>query len=68
MHVPGYFRLAELILDAINRRKKVLTELVGKRLSTETRALLDELFVQCIIERVEHAFRIGEVLHPGPLE
>ena len=44
--VPGYFRLAELILDAINRRKKVLTELVGERLSTETRALLDELFVQ----------------------
>ena len=26
------------------------------------------LFMQCIIERVEHAFRIGEVLHPGPLE
>ncbi len=46
VHVPGCFRLAELILDAINRRKKVLTELVGKRLSTETRALLDELFVQ----------------------
>jgi len=44
--VPTYFRLADLILTAINRQKQTLTTLLTHTLSEQTRALLDGLFVQ----------------------
>jgi len=44
--VPTYFRLADLILMAINRQKLTLTTLLADTLSEQTRVLLDGLFVQ----------------------
>jgi TnpA family transposase len=44
--VPTYFRLADLILMAINRQKQTLTTLLADTLSEQTRVLLDGLFVQ----------------------
>jgi TnpA family transposase len=44
--VPTYFRLAALILTAINRQKQTLTALLTHTLSQQTRVLLDGLFVQ----------------------
>ncbi len=46
VQVPNYFRLADLILDAINQHKKKLVTTVGKALSTKICALLDALFIQ----------------------
>ena len=46
VQVPNYFRLADLILAAINRRKKELTALLEEKLPADTRELLDALFVQ----------------------
>jgi hypothetical protein len=46
VQVPGYFRLAELILAAINHRKQALTVLIEQTLPAATRELLDALFVQ----------------------
>jgi hypothetical protein len=44
--VPVYFRLAELILRAINHRKRELAHLIDTTLAPDTRELLDALFVQ----------------------
>ena len=44
--VPTYFRLADLILTAINRQKQMLTTLLTHTLSEQTRTWLDGLFVQ----------------------
>ena len=44
--MPTYFRLAALILTAINRQKQTLTALLTHTLSQQTRLLLDGLFVQ----------------------
>jgi hypothetical protein len=44
--LPTSFRLADLILMAINRQKQTLTTLLADTLSEQTRVLLDGLFVQ----------------------
>src|SRR5881296_2139087 len=44
--VPTYFRLADLILTAINHQKQMLTTMLAHTLSEPTRVLLDGLFVQ----------------------
>jgi TnpA family transposase len=44
--VPTYFRLADLILTAINRQKQTLMNMLAHTLSEQTRGLLDGLFVQ----------------------
>jgi TnpA family transposase len=44
--VPTYFRLADLILTAINHQQQMLTTLLAHTLSEQTRVLLDGLFVQ----------------------
>ena len=46
VQVPSYFRLAELILDAINQRQKELAAILEQKLPAEARELLDALFVQ----------------------
>jgi TnpA family transposase len=46
VQVPVYFRLADIILAAINRRKQALADLIEETLSPDTRSLLDTLFVQ----------------------
>ena len=46
VQIPPYFQLSELILKAINQRKKELTDIIRKELRTETKALLDGLFAQ----------------------
>lgn len=46
IEVPHYFRLAELILTAINGHHQALAALVERTLSNDTRALLDALLVQ----------------------
>src|SRR4029453_6873264 len=44
--VPTYFRLADLILTAINHQKQTLTTMLEHTLSGQTRVLLDGLFGQ----------------------
>ena len=44
--LPSYFRLADLILNAINRRRKELTTLLEHILPTDIKELLDTLFIQ----------------------
>lgn len=46
VQIPNYFRLADLILEAINRRKRELVATVGTVLPVDIRTLLDALFVQ----------------------
>ena len=46
VQIPSYFRLSELILKAINKRKKELNAVIEKMLSQDIRASLDALFVQ----------------------
>ncbi|MBW2664225.1 MAG: Tn3 family transposase [Deltaproteobacteria bacterium] len=46
VQIPSYFRLSELILKAINKRKKELNAVIEKMLSRDIRASLDALFVQ----------------------
>lgn len=46
VQVPSYFRLAELILTAINHRKQALAVIIEQTLPAATRELLDGLFVQ----------------------
>jgi hypothetical protein len=46
VEVPPYFRLADLILGAINHHKRTLTRILEQTLRPPTRQLLDELFVQ----------------------
>jgi hypothetical protein len=46
VEVPTYFRLADLILTAINHHKQALTTVLEQALSRQARVLLDGLFVQ----------------------
>ncbi|MBA3442728.1 MAG: Tn3 family transposase [Pyrinomonadaceae bacterium] len=46
VEVPGYFRLAALILRAINGHDRTLVARVEQTLCAETRALLDALLIQ----------------------
>ena len=46
VEVPGYFRLAVLILRTINSHNRRLVAIVERTLSAETRALLDALLIQ----------------------
>ena len=46
VEVPGYFRLAVLILRTINSHNRRLVAIIERTLSAETRALLDALLIQ----------------------
>ena len=46
VEVPRYFRLAALILRAINGHKRTLVAIVERTLTAETRALLDGFLIQ----------------------
>jgi TnpA family transposase len=46
IEVPNYFRLAKLILSAINGRNRELTATIERTLDADTRALLDALLIQ----------------------
>jgi Domain of unknown function (DUF4158) len=46
VEVPTYFRLADLILGAINHHKQHLMAILDQTLRPPTRRLLDDLFVQ----------------------
>jgi TnpA family transposase len=46
IEVPNYFRLAQLILSAINGRNRELTATIERTLDADTRALLDALLIQ----------------------
>ncbi len=46
LQIPNYHRLVDLILSAINQRKKNLSALIEQELTVETRDLLEALFVQ----------------------
>lgn len=56
VEVPGYFRLAALILTAVNQHNRRLTATVEARLTSDTRALLDALLLQ---ERTDEASTPG---------
>jgi hypothetical protein len=46
VQIPSYFQLSELILKAVNQRRKELTLLISQELNTEAKSLLDGLFAQ----------------------
>nr|MCH9697693.1 Tn3 family transposase [Gammaproteobacteria bacterium] len=46
IQAPGYFKLAELILQHINQGKQELADIIARELTTTTRQLLDALFIQ----------------------
>lgn len=46
VQIPSYFQLAALILNAISKRKKELTDIIRCELSIESKSLLDGLFAQ----------------------
>jgi len=46
IQVPNYFKLTDLILDALSQRKQQLSSLIERELTQETRQLLEVLFVQ----------------------
>jgi TnpA family transposase len=46
IEIPDYFPLAEIILSAINDRKKVLTEIIETALTIDIKKLLDGFLVQ----------------------
>lgn len=46
IQIPTYFRLSELILNAINNRKKELAAIIENNLSERLKASLEEFFVQ----------------------
>ncbi|MCP4458057.1 MAG: DUF4158 domain-containing protein, partial [Cytophagales bacterium] len=46
VQIPGYRRLADLILSALNQRKRDLGSLIQQTLTLETKSLLDDLFLQ----------------------
>ncbi len=46
IQVPNYHRLTDLILSALNQRKRDLSALIEQKLTPHTRRLLEELFVQ----------------------
>jgi len=56
VEVPSYFRLAALILTAVNQHNRRLTATVEARLTSDTRALLDALLLQ---ERTDEASTPG---------
>lgn len=56
VEVPGYFRLAALILTAVNQHNRRLTATVKELLTPDTRALLDALLLQ---ERTDEASTPG---------
>lgn len=51
IQLPTYYTLADLILTAINHRKKELALQIDQSLDSETRSLLDALFAQESEER-----------------
>ena len=46
VQTPAYFQLSELILTAVNQRKKELSNVIRQQLQPETKSLLDGLFAQ----------------------
>ena len=46
IQIPRYYGIARLIIAALNGRKEELSETIRATLTTETKALLDDLFVQ----------------------
>ena len=46
IQLPNYRRLADLILGALNHRKRDLSAIIERELSPDTRELLESLFVQ----------------------
>ncbi|MCB9964478.1 MAG: DUF4158 domain-containing protein [Rhodospirillales bacterium] len=46
VQIPAYFQLSELILKAVNQRKKDLTAVIRQELSREAKSLLGGLFMQ----------------------
>lgn len=46
VQTPAYFQLAELILTALNQRKKELSNVIRQQLQPKTKSLLDGLFAQ----------------------
>ena len=46
IQVPNYHRLTDLILSALNQRKQDLSALIESELTSETKYLLEALFVQ----------------------
>jgi hypothetical protein len=46
IQLPGYSQLSELILAALNQRKRDLAAVIDRELNTEARTLLDGLFEQ----------------------
>jgi len=46
IQLPNYYQLSELILTALNQRKKDLAAVIDKKLGPDARALLDGLFEQ----------------------
>lgn len=46
VQIPAYFQLSELILKAVNQRRKELTAVIRQELNMEEKSLLDGLFTQ----------------------
>jgi TnpA family transposase len=46
VQIPPYFQLSELILKAVNQRRKELTVVIRRELSAEAKSLLNGLFIQ----------------------
>ena len=46
IELPSYYRLADLIVDSLNQRKRDLAKVIDSELSSSTRELLDDLFVR----------------------
>lgn len=46
VQTPSYFQLSELILNAVNQRKKELSNIIRQQLQPETKSLLEVLFAQ----------------------
>ena len=53
VQIPAYFQISELILKAVNQRKKNLSSIVRNELDTETKLLLDGLF-----EQEQHRYKL----------
>jgi hypothetical protein len=46
VQIPAYFQFSELILKAVNQRKKELAAVIRQELSVEMKSLLDGMFAQ----------------------
>ena len=46
IQTPNYYQLSELILTALNQRKKELATIIEQELTPDARELLDRLFIQ----------------------